>query len=257
MDDQGMALFAAFRSASFVRAFSKATPIGLENRLTKGRFQFQPESCFVMSIDPPRLFLITPPISDAAAFAATLKAALAACDIACVLLRAAGRDRGENKKIVQTLAPLAQERDVAALVENDVELAVRANADGCHVELGGEALEAALAALRPDRIVGAGGLATRDEAMTAGEAGVDYLMFGGPDSAEAHAGIVERVAWWAEIFNIPCVGYAHALTDVVELSQAGADFIALGAAVFEDPRGPAAALADVAASLAKTREKTH
>ena len=75
--------------------------------------------------------------------------------------------------------------------------------------------------------------------MAAGEFGVDYVMFGGPDEAEPHEDIVERVAWWAEIFNVPCVAYAHELTDVRELAEAGADFIALGDAVFEDPRGAA------------------
>jgi thiamine-phosphate pyrophosphorylase len=214
-----------------------------------------------MSTEPPRLYLITPPIRDAAAFAPTLAAALGAGDIACLLLRAAGRDQGENKKIIGALAPMAQERGVAVLVEGDAQLAIRANADGCHIKGAGEALEAAAAALQPSRIVGAGALTSRDAAMEAGEYGVDYVMFGGPDGAETHEGVVERVAWWAEIFNVPCVAYAHALANVRELAEAGADFIALGDAVFEDPRGAAPALADAAADLtaylAEAREKTR
>jgi thiamine-phosphate pyrophosphorylase len=202
-----------------------------------------------MSTEPPRLYLITPPIRDAAAFAPSLEAALGVCEIACVLLRTEGKDPSENKKIITALGPIAQARGIAALV-GDPQLAIRANADGCHVEGAGEALETALAALQPGRIVGAGALATRDAAMTAGECGVDYVMFGGPDGADSHEDIVERVAWWAEIFNVPCVAYAHALTDVGDLAAAGADFIALGQAVFEDPRGVAPALAEVAACLA-------
>jgi thiamine-phosphate pyrophosphorylase len=211
-------------------------------------------SIAAMPDDPPRLYLITPKIRDAAAFAPRLESALAAGDIACVLLRTFGEVLGENERIIRALAPLAQTRGVAALVESEAELALRAGADGCHVESAGEALASALAALRPGRIVGAGGLASRDAAMTAGEAGVDYLMFGGPGRAEPQARIVERVAWWAEIFNVPCVGYAQALTDVADLAAAGADFIALGDAVFDDPRGVAAALAEVAVRLAQTHE---
>jgi thiamine-phosphate pyrophosphorylase len=207
-----------------------------------------------MSIDTPRLFLITPPISDAVAFTPIFDAALGACQIACVLLRTDARDGGDGKKIIQALAPQAQQRGVALLVADDPQLAIRAGADGCHIETAGETLQNALAALQPGRIVGAGGLTTRDLAMTAGEAGVDYLMFGGPESAETHAGIVERVAWWAEIFNLPCVGYAHELAGIGDLSRAGADFIALGDAVFGDQRGVAAALADVVSLLALTRE---
>lgn len=202
----------------------------------------------------PRLFLITPPISDWAAFAPVFEAALAVCDIACVLLRTEARDDGDRKKIIRALAPLAQQRGVALLVADDPQLAIRADADGVHVEATGEPLQLALSALQPGRIVGAGGLTTRDAAMTAGESEVDYLMFGGPDCAEVHASIVERVAWWAEIFNVPCVGYAHDLSGVGDLVRAGADFIALGDAVFKDPRGAAAAVLDVARMLTQTRE---
>ncbi|PNG26973.1 thiamine phosphate synthase [Methylocella silvestris] len=210
-----------------------------------------------MSIDAPRLFLITPPIVEAASFAPQLAAALGAAGVACVLLRTQTRDPGEAKKIIKALAPIAQERDVAVLVEGDPQLAVRAGADGCHVEAGAEALQSALSTLKPDRIVGAGALQTRDAAMTAGETGVDYLMFGGPDHLEEHDSVLERVAWWAEIFNIPCVAYAQALSEVADFAAAGADFIALSDAVFADPRGSGAAMAEVAATLASLSEKAH
>ena len=52
--------------------------------------------------------------------------------------------------------------------------------DGAHVTGAGEALAEALASLHPERIVGAGGLRSRDDAMTAGEVGADYVMFGEP-----------------------------------------------------------------------------
>ncbi len=93
--------------------------------------------------------------------------------------------------------------------------------------------------------------------MTAGEAGADYVMFGGPSGAVQHAAIVERVAWWAEIFNVPCVGYARELASIGDLVRAGFDFIALGDAVFADPRGAAAALCDAARLMAPTPEATE
>ena len=48
-------------------------------------------------------------------------------------------------------------------------------------------------------------------------------------------GTVERVAWWAEIFETPCVAYAGALEAVAPLREAGADFVALGDAVWRAP----------------------
>jgi thiamine-phosphate pyrophosphorylase len=50
------------------------------------------------------------------------------------------------------------------------------------------------------------------------------------------------------VFEIPCVGYAAAFDEIAPLVMAGADFVALGY-VFDDARGPAAALAETATAL--------
>src|SRR5262249_58099717 len=57
----------------------------------------------------------------------------------------------------------------------------------------------------------------------------------------------ERVEWWAEVFEIPCVAYAASLAEIGELATA--EFIALGPTILADSRGPAAAVADAAARL--------
>jgi len=129
---------------------------------------------------------------------------------------------------------------------------VRAGADGAH--LGGvEALAAALPTLKPTHIAGCGRLMTRHEAMVAGEAGADYVMFGEPDASgrrPSFEAVAERVAWWAELFEIPCVGFAASLDEVRLLASAGADFVAVGDCIFGDERGDAAAVADAARRLA-------
>ena len=56
--------------------------------------------------------------------------------------------------------------------------------------------------------------------MLAAEAGADYVMFGEPDATGERPGfeaIEERVAWWAEVFETPCVGYAASLDEVAPL----------------------------------------
>ena len=206
-----------------------------------------------MPMDAPRLYLITPPISDAAAYAPLFEA-IAASDVACVLLRITASGDSAKEEIFCALAPLLQNHGIACLVEADPQWARRANADGVHIEGTGPALQAALRSLHFGHIVGAGGLETRDEAMIAGEAGADYVMFGGPASLEPHAHIVERVNWWSEIFNVPCVGYAQDLSSIGDLVRAGADFIALGDAIFADPRGAQAAVRDAARLIASAPE---
>lgn len=198
----------------------------------------------------PRLYLITPPVGDAQTFAPVLTAALAAGDVACVLLRFAPPDENARKKICRALAPLVQDRGAALLLADDPQLAVRAGADGVHMTHSGEKLEAALESLKPDRIVGVGGLADKDQAMGAGEQDIDYVMFGdldpGGESADA---VLERASWWAEIFNVPCIGVAHEMDQVESLAGSGVEFVALGPKIFADPRGAADSVAQAQAAL--------
>jgi thiamine-phosphate pyrophosphorylase len=170
-----------------------------------------------------------------------------------VLLRLAARDDAAAKRIVRALGELAAAREAALLIDGNPTLAARAGADGVHVAGIGDALSEAIAQMKPERIVGCGGLRLRDEAMTAGEAGVDYVMFGdaGRDGrTPPFAETLERTAWWAEIFNIPCVACSPDLGGVAPLAAAGADFVALGDCVWTDARGIASAIREAQAALA-------
>jgi thiamine-phosphate pyrophosphorylase len=64
--------------------------------------------------------------------------------------------------------------------------------------------------------------------------------------------IIERAAWWAEIFETPCVAYAPSLDAVAALARTGAEFIALGEAVWSHAEGPADALRLAGAALGET-----
>jgi thiamine-phosphate pyrophosphorylase len=192
----------------------------------------------------PRLYLITPPVEDAPAFAEKLSDALAE-DIAAVLLRLAPADERTLINRVKVLAKIIQNRDVALVLDGQAGLVARSGADGAHLT-GIQEFENALATLKPERIAGAGGLATRHEAMLAAERGADYVLFGEPGidgSRPAFDAVLERVAWWAEVFEIPCVGYAGNLDEIGALAKAGADFIAAGDFIFRDPLGAQAMLA--------------
>jgi len=198
----------------------------------------------------PRLYLVTPPLSDTAVHAEALPAAIAGVDVAAILVRLTPADERTQINRIKALAPI-QKLGVALLVDGDPNLAARGGADGAHLT-GPEALQAALPRLKPDRIAGAGGLVSRDDAMVAGEAGADYVMFGEPDEhgrRPSFTAIIERVAWWSQLFEIPCVAWAERIEEIGDLCAAGADFIALGDTVLTDPRGPAAALADAMTRL--------
>jgi len=201
----------------------------------------------------PRLYIVTPPDPAGAAdrLAQLLGQALDAADVAAVLLRLPDADERSRTNYIKTLAPRVQNKGAALLVDGHAELAPRASADGAHLT-GIDAFQAALATLKPDRIAGCGGLGSRHDAMLAAETGADYVMFGEPDDRGHRPpfdAVVDRVAWWAELFEIPCVGFAASIDEVEPLVGAGADFVALGDFVFTDQRGCAEVVADAARRL--------
>jgi thiamine-phosphate pyrophosphorylase len=199
----------------------------------------------------PRLVLITPMIEADDPISVDLQAALRAADVAAVLLRLAEGDDRTLIDRVKALARIVQDCGAALLLVGRPELFAPSGADGAHLT-GIDAFNAAVAVLKPERIAGAGNLVTRHDAMLAAEAGADYLMFGEPDAAghrPSLEAIIERVEWWAEVFQAPCIGFAETFEEIAPLAAAGADFVALGDFVFADPRGPSATLAAAAAQL--------
>ena len=196
----------------------------------------------------PRLYLVTPPLGEAASFLRELRTALAAGDVAALLLRLEAADERTLINRANSVAAVVQRRDVALLLDDHPELAARAGVDGAHL-FGISALTEAIGALKPDRIAGAGGLRSRHDAMLAGEAGADYVMFGDPDGRGSRPPLeatTERLGWWSQLFEPPCVGYAGSNDEIAPLAQAGADFIALGEWLWMQNEGPAAAIAAAA-----------
>jgi thiamine-phosphate pyrophosphorylase len=206
----------------------------------------------------PRLYLATSIVEDRSPLIASLPSLLAGADVAAVLLRLAPADDRTLINRIKALAPVIQDSGAALLLDGHVELVARAGADGAHLN-GIEVLGEALPSLRPDRIAGVGGLTTRHDSMAAGEAGADYLLFGEPDangerpSVEA---IAERLQWWAELFEPPCVGFAASREEAREFTSAGADFILVGDFIWNDPRGAAAALMDAEQAIRQAHAAT-
>jgi len=198
----------------------------------------------------PRLYLVAPRVNDPADLAQKFDRILGTADVAAVLLRLP--QDGERALIdyAKIIVPAVQAKGVALLLDGHAELVARAGADGAHLT-GVEALIEALDTLKPQWIGGAGGLHTRHDAMLAGERGADYVMFGEPAARRPpFAAIVERVAWWAELFELPCVAYAEDLDEVATLAATGADFVALGEFVFSDWQAASAMIKAAAERLA-------
>ncbi|MBB3021608.1 thiamine-phosphate pyrophosphorylase [Microvirga lupini] len=210
-----------------------------------------------------RLYLITPVLEDSS-FAPQLSEACGTGAVAAILLRLAPADERTLTNQVKALAPAAQEHGAAVIVTTDAKadlatIAARGGADGVHIAGDPSLVRELRERLKAERALGVGAIRTKDDAMTFGEAGVDYLLFGEPrpdGSLPSLESVVERAAWWAEIFETPCVAYAPSLEAIEPLAATNAEFVALGDAVWSHPNGPAAAV-KAAAEILERQEASR
>jgi thiamine-phosphate pyrophosphorylase len=182
-----------------------------------------------------RLVLIVP---AGGCDAARLESALAGGDVASIVITPDGADEAEYQKAASSLVPVAQAADVAALVVNDSRAMGRSEADGMLVEGSLAALEDAIARFSPKRIVGFASLFDRHGAMEAGERNPDFLFLGKTDGdirPEAHPRNLKIAEWAAEVMQVSLIVMGgNSVESVIDIARTGADFAALGKAVFAE-----------------------
>lgn len=201
-----------------------------------------------------RLYLITPPRIELATFPDLLAAALDAGDVACLQIRLKDVSDDAIRRAAEKIVPIAQSRGVAVLMNDRPDLAIATGCDGAHV--GQEDANAAEARrVLGDLTMGVTCHASRDLAFQAGEDGADYVAFGAffptvTKEAKIHAEPA-LLRDWSEIAAIPCVAIGGITAEnCAPLVQAGADFLAVIAAVWSHPQGPAAGVRAMNAAIA-------
>lgn len=208
-----------------------------------------------------RLYLITPPrLDDLAAFGRTLAHTLDAGDVAALQIRLKNAPDDVIAAAVDVLAPIAQARGVAVILNDRPDLAARLGCDGVHVGQSDATLAEARRLMGKDRMVGVTCHDSRHLAMEAAEGGADYVAFGAffPTTTKDAATRAEPeiLTIWQETMEIPCVAIGGITPQNARgLAKAGADFLAVSAGVWSYPEGPEAAVralnAEIAAGLAE------
>ena len=206
-----------------------------------------------------RLYLITPASltcdADALrAFAEVMTAALDAGDVACIQLRLKDVSDNDWRRATAALMPIAQEHDVAFILNDRADLAAELGCDGVHIGQDDTPYAEARALLGPNAIIGVTCKASRDLALDAAEAGADYVAFGAfyesttkRITSPASVGIVE---WWATATIVPSVAIGGITADNAgPVVQAGADFLAVAAGVWAHPDGAAAGVEAINAAI--------
>jgi thiamine-phosphate pyrophosphorylase len=202
-----------------------------------------------------RLYLITPPaIPDLAAFARDLEASLAAGDVAALQIRFKDIDDAAVLEAVAALSPIGRAHGVAVILNDRPDLAVRAGCDGVHVGQSDASVSEARRIMGPDAMIGATCHDSRHLAMEAAEAGADYVAFGAffPTATKAttHHPEPDILTIWQETMEVPCVAIGGVTAaNAGGLAAAGADFIAVSAAVWSHPQGPMVAVRELNQAL--------
>jgi thiamine-phosphate pyrophosphorylase len=195
-----------------------------------------------------RLYLITPPTIELAAFSRALADALGGGDVACVQLRLKDAGDDEVLRVGGALKPIVQAAGAAFILNDRPDLAAKLDADGVHVGQEDVSYQQARAALGRDKIVGVTCHNSRDLAYEAAEAGADYVAFGAfypTDTKQPrHWAELELLEIWQETMETPCVAIGGITVENAEpLVRAGADFLAVSAGVWAHAEGPRAAVA--------------
>ena len=193
-----------------------------------------------------RLYLISPPKLSAANFLAPLTQALKGGDVASFQLRLKDVSDDEIRRAVEALRPAVQAHGTAFILNDRPDLAAELGCDGVHVGQEDASYAQARAAL-PNGIVGVTCHDSRHLAMEAAEAGADYVAFGAffPTKTKEPktSADIELLRWWSEMMVVPCVAIGGiTLGNARPLVEAGADFLAVSAAVWEHAGGPQSAV---------------
>ena len=185
----------------------------------------------------PQLYLITPVGAAASTVGPLLADVMDRFPVACLRIPGAGSE-DELGRLADLAREIAHARDVAVVIDDHVQLALRHGLDGVHLNDGARSIRYARKELGADAIVGAFCGTSRHDGMNAAEAGADYVSFG-PCGASAlgHGPVAELdlFQWWSEVIEVPIVAEGALTPALIGQLAPIADFIALGPEIWSEP----------------------
>jgi len=203
-----------------------------------------------------RLMLVVHCQGDRAQLLAVVESALEGGDVAGVILSPGLSTGGEPEKFsdyCEGIVAVAQSRGIAVMIANDSQIMGRSGADGLHVDTGNQDIKAAVEKFVPGKMIGAGNVKSRHNALVVGEMQPDYLFFGklkGDTHDEAHPKNLALAEWWASMVEIPCIVMGgRKANSCIAVAKSGAEFVALSSAIFRPDSDDASS---AGAQIAKT-----
>ncbi|MDT1063261.1 thiamine phosphate synthase [Paracoccus sp. CPCC 101403] len=184
----------------------------------------------------PQLYLMTPVGATASTVGPLLADVLDRFPVACLRIPGAGTE-DDLGRLADLAREIAHARDVAVVIDDHIQLALRHGLDGVHLTDGARSVRYARRELGADAIVGAFCGSSRHDGMNAAEAGADYVSFG-PCRATVlgHGEIAELdlFQWWSETIEVPVVAEGSLTPALIGQLAPISDFIALGPEIWSE-----------------------
>ncbi len=196
--------------------------------------------------DAPQLYLMTPAGAQASALGPLLAEVMDRFPPACLRIRG-GAEEDELGRLADLAREIAHARDVAVVIDDHLQLALRHGLDGVHLTDGARSVRYARKELGADAIVGAFCGSSRHDGITAAEAGADYVSFGPVGDTALGRGTpapLELFEWWSEMIEAPIVAEGALTRELITSLSPVSDFIAVGPEIWghDDPVATLAAL---------------
>jgi len=200
------------------------------------------------------LYLVSPPTIILKEFLPLAEEAFVAGGVKAFQLRLKEAGDEEILQAAQALLPLCRTYEIAFILNDRADLAVKCQADGLHLGQDDMGIAEARNIIGKDAVIGITCHASRHLAIEAAEAGADYVAFGAfyPTTSKPQEKIdkwgvpkPEILKWWSEMTTVPCVAIGGITPENCEpLVIAGADFIAAINSVWNHPQGAGVAVTE-------------
>ena len=166
----------------------------------------------------------------------TLEEVLRAGDVASVIFWPDQLEETAFQKQIEPYASASQQLGTAVVVAKFSRVAGRIGADGLMLGADIAEVQSGVEKFAPTMMVGTSNVKNRHSALVLGEARPDFIMFGKPGGdirPEPHPKNLDLGRWWAQMVEIPCIVMGgRDLNSVIDVARSGAEFVALGDAIF-------------------------
>ena len=179
-----------------------------------------------------QLYLITPTDAELSFYSETLAPLLDRFPMACVRLGLVSDDESIIGRHADQMREAAHARDVSAVITMHYRMVEALGLDGVHRVDAAKSLREIRDELGADAIIGTHCGTSRHAGMNAGEIGADYVCFGPVTQSALGDGAIaefDDFEWWSQMVELPVIAEGNLTLDAAEKIAPVADFIALGA----------------------------